>query len=426
LQGVIPITDFSSLAFNTNIFIPFILNIKYGGCSLVAEYTVVVRGAVIKGFKDIEDASKRNLIKQIIEDTFKLYNFIPIETPIIENEQFVTGNNPNDEAVSQSFRLQDRGKRKLALRYEFTFQLKRLAKNKKLPYKIYQIGPVFRDEPISSNRWRQFTQCDADVIGADINDVAEILKITSEILNKLKIRKFSININNRELLNEILDEQNIKNKEQVIREIDKLDKLPEKQVKNSLKKFNAEKILNIFKKPEKYFEKYKSYNDIKLLKKICNSYNVKINFQPFLARGLSYYNWIVFEVKSNIKETITAGGSYPVNGIQSTGISFGLDRLELLSQVAPIFKKILIISLNQDKKAAELANTIRSLKVPCQIFYGKPTKALDYANSYNIPLAIFIGENEVKQKKLKLKYMNTGKEKLLSEKSLERELKKIN
>jgi len=187
----------------------------------------------VKGFKDIEDASKRNLIKQVIEDTFKLYNFQPVETPIIEYEEFVRGDNPNDEAVSDTFKLQDRGKRKLALRYEFTFQLKRLAKNKKLPFKVYNIGPVFRDEPVTGNRWRQFTQCDADIIGADLNDVAEILKITSEILNKLKI-KYTININNRKLLNEILDELDInnENKENVIREIDKLDKLPEKDAED--------------------------------------------------------------------------------------------------------------------------------------------------------------------------------------------------
>ena len=188
---------------------------------------------IVKGFKDTEDASKRVAVRNIIEETFRLYNYIPIETPIIETEAFVKGNNSDDEAVSSIFKLQDRGKRKLALRYEFTFQLKRLAKNKKLPYKRYQIGEVFRDEPIGPNRWRQFTQCDVDVVGSTIKDEAEILKITSEILNKLNI-DFVINFNNRKLLNEILDEFKIKDRKEIIREIDKLDKLSESEVKKNL------------------------------------------------------------------------------------------------------------------------------------------------------------------------------------------------
>lgn len=377
----------------------------------------------VKGFRDIENAKQRNNIKIIIEETFKTYNFIPVETPIIEYENFVVGDNNKDEAVSERFKIIDRGNRKLALRYEFTFQLKRLSKNKKIPYRIYQIGPVFRDEPVTGNRWRQFTQCDADIIGAGIYDVAEILKITSEILKKLNI-KFTININNRKLLNEILDDLNIKDKESVIREIDKLDKLSEKEVRNNLKKYNAEKALNIFKKPQKYFEKYESYKDIKELQKLCKYYNIKTNFQSYLARGLSYYNWLVFEVKSDIKESITAGGSYLVNGIQSTGISFGLDRLEMLSKLDTSAKKVLIISLGEDKKSIELSNKIRELNIPSQTFFGKPGKALDYANSYKIPLVIFLGTDEVKKKKLKIKNMNTGKETIIKETEIKKFLER--
>ena len=379
----------------------------------------------VKGFRDIGDASKRTAIKKEIETLFQLYNFKPVETPVIEYEEFVKGNNENDEAISDIFKLQDKGKRKLALRYEFTFQLKRLAKNKKLPYKRYQIGEVFRDEPVTGNRWRQFTQCDADIIGSSIKEEAEILKIIIEILKKLKI-KATINLNNRKLLNEILDSQKIEKEKQqeIIKEIDKLDKLSEQEVKENLRKFNAEKIIEIFKNPESYFEKYKAYEKIKQLKQFCSLYNIKINFQPSLARGLSYYNGTIFEVKSEnkLKETIAAGGSYLINNIQSTGISFGLDRLELLTDISPLNKKILIISLNQDKKAIEVADKIRSLNIPAQIFYGKPTKALDYANSTNIQKVIFIGKEEIKQKKLKLKDLNTGKEKLIEIKNLEKEL----
>ena len=378
---------------------------------------------IVKGFRDVENASKKVAIKNIIEDTFRSYNYNPVETPIIETEGFVRGNNSDDEAVSSIFKLQDRGKRKLALRYEFTFQLKRLAKNKKLPYKRYQIGEVFRDEPIGPNRWRQFTQCDVDVVGSSIKDEAEILKITSDILRKLKI-DFVINFNNRKLLNEILDDCNINDKESVIREIDKLDKLSESEVKKNLSRFNAEKVLTIFKKPEKYFEKFESYSEVKELKKYCKMLGVKVNFQPFLARGLSYYNGSIFEIKSKgLKQTITAGGSYLNNGIQSTGISFGLDRLELLADIGDYNSKCLVVSLGQDKKAIEIAEKVREF-VSCSVFYGKPGKALDYANSYGIGKVIFIGDEEVKKNKFKVKDMDSGKEKFISEKNLSKEFVK--
>ena len=122
----------------------------------------------VKGFQDFsgKEAEKRTEIKKILVETFESFGFAPAETPIIEYEEFVKGNNSQDEAVSDIFKLKDKGKRNLALRYEFTFQLKRLMQNKKLPYKRYQIGPVFRDEPISANRFRQFTQADIDIVGS--------------------------------------------------------------------------------------------------------------------------------------------------------------------------------------------------------------------------------------------------------------------
>ena len=138
----------------------------------------------VKGFNDYsgEEAEKRTNIRRIIEGNFEIYGFNPAETPVVEYEQFIKGENEKDEAVSDIFKLKDRGKRKLALRYEFTFQLKRLMKNQKLPFKRYQIGPVFRDEPVTSNRFRQFIQCDADVIGSTIKDEAEILALSNSIL----------------------------------------------------------------------------------------------------------------------------------------------------------------------------------------------------------------------------------------------------
>lgn len=374
---------------------------------------------LVKGFKDFigEEARKRELIKDILIRKFRLYGFEPAETPIIEFEDFVK-QGEQDEAISDIFKLEDKGKRKLALRYEFTFQLKRTSQNKKMPYKRYQIGEVFRDEPTSANRVRQITQCDVDVIDSTVKDEAEILALMSETLKELKIKAI-IYFNNRKLLNEILDKEGIKNKGQVIREIDKLDKLGEKEVKANLKKYKAEKLLSLFKKPESFFEKYDSYKEIKELKDSCKEYNVAVNFQPSLARGLSYYNGSIFEIKTEeMKESLFGGGSYLINNIQSTGISCGLERLSFLAKVDAKDARILIISIGQDEKSVSLAENMRKNNIPCLVMFGKISKALEFANSYQLPYVIFLGEEEAKKKKAKLRNMKSGEERMLSEKEL--------
>jgi histidyl-tRNA synthetase len=371
---------------------------------------------LVKGFKDVtgEEAVKRAQVKKILAETFEKYGFEPAETPIVEFEEFVKGENANDEAVRDVFRLQDRGKRKLALRYEFTFQLKRLAQNKKLPYKRYQIGYNFRDEPIREGRTRQFIQCDVDVIGSDVKNEAEALALTAEVMGKLGI-EFTIYINNRKLLNEILEKEGIiKNKEDVIREVDKLDKLSEAEVKKNLKKYGAEKVLNTFTKPEKYFEKYSAYEEIKELKKYCKMFGINVKFRPFLARGFSYYNGTVFEVWSkDIGVSICGGGSYMINNQQSTGISFGLEPIMLLAKFEEKKEKYLVVSLNQEKEAVKLTGDLREKDKIVSIFYGKPSKALDYANSYGYNKVIFVGAKEIEKGNFKVKDMDSGKESAL-------------
>ena len=367
---------------------------------------------LVKGFKDFdgEEAVKREEVKRIIAETFEKYGFESAETPIVEYEEFVRGSNANDEAVRDIFKLQDRGKRKLALRYEFTFQLKRLAKGKKLPYRRYQIGYNFRDEPVRAGRLRQFIQCDADVIGSSVRDEAENLSILKEVLGKLGIN-FTIYINNRKLLNEILEKEKIKDKESVIREIDKLDKLQEGEVEKNLKKFKAEKILTIFKKPEKFFEKYETYKEIKELKKYCKFFGLSVRFRPFLARGFSYYNGMVFEVwTKDMGVSICGGGSYTIENQQSTGISFGLEPIMLLAKTDLDKEKYLVISLEKDREAIKLAQRLREQGKICGIYYGKPSKAMEYANAKKIDKVIFVGKKEIESGKFKVKDMASGGE----------------
>lgn len=381
----------------------------------------------IRGFRDFigEEAEKISEIRKKLIENFEKYNFEPVETPIVEYEEFVRGENKGDEAVSDIFTLQDKGKRKLALRYEFTFQLKRIMENKKLPFRRYQIGPVFRDEPTKEGRLRQFTQADVDTIGSTVKDEAEILSMTNEALKDIGIKPIIL-VNNRKLINEILNYLKVreKDKEQVLREIDKFGKVPESEIKKVLKKYGAEKFLTEIKKGKKFFDKFESYKEILNLDKYCKIYGVEVGFSPTTVRGLSYYNGNVFEIMTVLKDpiskklqgsgnSIAAGGSYEFNGVQCTGISFGLERLSLVSKLKTEKEKTLVISLNQDKQAIKLAQKLRTKGKNVSLFYGKPSKALEYANSYNFSEAIFVGEKEIRAKKFKIKNLKTGKESLL-------------
>jgi len=371
----------------------------------------------VKGFKDYsgEEAIRREQIRNVLVETFESYGFEPAETPIVEQEEFVKGDNAGDEAVSDIFRLKDKGERKLALRYELTFQLKRLMQNKKLPYKRYQIGEVFRDEPVAENRFRQFTQCDVDILGSSVKEDAEVLALTNDVFSKLGIKPIIL-VNNRELLNEILDDNGVKEKDRtsVLREIDKYGKISDAEIKKNLKKFKAENVFDSLKKEEKYFSQFNAYKDVIALIEYCKLYGFKVEFSPTVIRGLSYYNKNIFEVKAQgVKETIVGGGSYMFNGVQCTGISFGLARLGMVSKIKTEKERYLIISLEQDKEAIKLSSALRKKGKNCMVYYGKPSKALDYANSYGFQKAVFVGEKETKAKKFKVKDMKTGKEEVL-------------
>lgn len=397
---------------------------------------------LIKGFRDFtgEEAEKRAEIRKILIEIFEKYGFEPSETPIIEYQEFVKGGNQQDEVISDIFRLRDKGKRNLALRYEFTFQLKRLAKNKKRPYKRYQIGEVFRDEPVSANRFRQFTQCDADIIGSTIKDEAEILALADDVFNALDI-KSTIYFNNRKFFEAFLDIYGLKNenkRKQVILAIDKLDKKSRKEVREELEKIDNElgmyftqlittiKNLDDFNKLKEYYEGIcknkridygstlfkKGEEEKNELEKYCKLYGIKLIYQWNIARGLSYYNGTVFEVKvQETKESIAGGGSYKINNIQSTGISFGLDRIFDLAKVKLEREKYLIWPNEKDKEAINIVKKFRKQRKICSLIYKtNMKKVFDYANSKKFNKVIFYDK---KSNKFKVKNMKTGRETLL-------------
>lgn len=393
----------------------------------------------VKGFRDVlpPESLKRRKIREIIEKNFKLFGFMPIETPTIEYEELAKGDYEKDSAVSERFRLKDRGNRDLSLRYEFTFQLKRIFRenpNTKLPFRRYQIGYVFRDEPLEKDRYREFMQCDADIIGdSSIKADAECLALASSVCKELDI-SYKLFINNRKLVSDILKKLDISDTENVLREMDKIEKVGEDAVKKELIKY-ADKlqILALFKMLNSkldFFvkEKYQGADEIQELMKLCRKYDIKAVFKPFLMRGLSYYTGNVFEAYSdNIKGSIFAGGRYDNlagrylnKQIPAVGISLG--RILDYPNVKVEAVKCILISINQDNKAIELMNKLREKNVPC-FMMEKISKAMEYANSANIPYVIFIGADEVKIKKFKLRDMKTGKESFLGEEGIIRKLR---
>lgn len=400
----------------------------------------------VKGFQDFlpPESIRRKEIKRIMEKYFSLYGFVPIETPVVEFDEIMRSDSfqIEDEAISDRFRLKDRGGRNLGLRYEFTFQLARIFKlnpNLKLPLRRYQIGENFRDEPISAGRFRQFTQCDVDIIGdSSIDADAEIISIVSDILKELQIES-NVVVNNKKLLMSIIESVQIQDRFATMKEIDKLDKIGEDNVKSNLRKYaDVNQIITLFKLLEKdiaFFveNKFEGAEEIDALDKKCKKYGIKIKFSPILARGLSYYTGNIFEIKYKDGGSIAGGGRYDKSvgkylnrEIPAVGLSFGLERVSSLAKLdlKPQTKAVLI-SFGKDIQSIRLAQILRKAEVSCILFSEKPGKALDFANSQGIPYAIFIGDEEIAKKKFKLKNMLSGEEKYLSEKQVVSVLKKV-
>jgi len=276
---------------------------------------------------------------------------------------------------------------------------------------------VFRDEPIRKGRSREFIQCDADIIGSSLENEVECLKIGKNVFDKLKI-PIKIYVNNRKLINEILVSENVEERKQtqVIRELDKLDKLSKKEVADNLKKIGEERILKIFDSEEKNFEKYSFYKEIKKLKKLCKFYNIEIIFKPTLSRGLSYYTGTIFEIwGDDLNVSLSGGGSYLVGDAQATGISFGFEPISMLSTIKGDRTDILILSLGEDEAAIILAENLRARNITVNLIINKSIgKGLEYANIKEVKRVIFVGKNEIEEKKFRVKDMESGNEKMLS------------
>jgi len=410
-----------------------------------------------KGMRDFapeEKILRDNILKKLVE-TFELYGYAPLETPIVERYEVLSAKfaaGEASDAMKETFKLQDQGKRDLGLRFDLTVPFARfVAMNPsiKFPFKRYQIGEVFRDGPIKLGRYREFWQCDVDIAGApDMMADSELIKLALDAFKKLNIDIY-LKVNNRKLLISLLTYCGVPQKaiEDVVIIIDKLAKIGESEVKKELKKLLdkevIDKIIEIFKTEgtsKQIFDKLDKLDldkqgkiGLQELKDVfyyfSNSQLETIQLDLSLARGLGYYTGTIFEgfqKSAEVSSSVCGGGRYDnmigeymqdKNKITAVGISFGLDVIaEAIKlsgyEVQKSKVKVLVIPIRTRKSSAKIADKLRKAGINTDIdLVGKsPTKNLDFANKMGIPYVLFAGETEIKRNKYKLKNMKSGVE----------------
>jgi|ETNmetMinimDraft_2_1059921.scaffolds.fasta_scaffold01419_7 histidyl-tRNA synthetase len=412
-----------------------------------------------KGTRDLrpEEAIVKNKIVATLKNVFEMYGYNPLETPAFERYDILASKYAGGaEILKETFKFEDQGKRELCLRYDLTVPMCRFVgmnPNIKLPFKRYAIGEVFRDGPVEKARYRQFTQCDVDIVGiTGMTADAEIITLTSRAFKKLGFDVL-IKVNNRKLLNDLLLNAGVKKGklETVLLSIDKLEKFGLETVKKELKQKkidnkavnNIIKIINIkgtnndkINKIKKLLKDSEGVDEVIELISLLKILNVNAEFDISLARGLTYYTGTVTEVylkNSKVKTSVCAGGRYDKiigsflgrGDYPAVGISFGLDRIydayvEKSETGQKTVTRVYIIPINTFKESLKIAEELRNENVNVDIdLTGKgPSKNLQYANSLGIPYVLFVGKEELKQGKVKLKDMNSGKEKLMSAEDL--------
>lgn len=429
-----------------------------------------------KGTRDYspDEMKKREYLFEVFKYNFNLYGFNCIETPSMENSEILNGKY-GEEGDRLIYRILDSGDflknidnkknissnnlksqiSKKGLRYDLTVPFARYVSMNRdkitMPFKRYQIQPVWRADRPQKGRFREFYQCDVDYIGTkSIVCESEIISLVYSIFNKLKFDDFQIKLNNRKILLGISEELNFKDKfEKFCILIDKINKIGvsglEKEMK--LNKFPTSSIKKLISLIElkgnnslkiNYVKTFLSNSKIGLegISEIENLMKIKNDFSLdfTLARGLSYYTSTIFEVVStnNNIGSLCGGGRYDdlteifgYKNISGIGISFGIERIIEILNTNDLFPKkiesnnnvlISYLSNNLIKNSLELANKLREKGIPTDLYSKKAKlkKQLQYANNNNIPFVIIIGEDEIRNGKYILKNMKDGNQNLLT------------
>ena len=409
-----------------------------------------------------------NQMKEKIENTYKKFGFLPLDTPIIELSEVLLAK-AGGETEKQIYRFQ-KGDTDLALRFDLTVPLaKYVAKNYgnlSFPFRRYQIGKVYRGERAQKGRYREFYQCDIDIIGdgeLDLINDAEMPSVIYAIFKELGFEDFTIKINNRKILNGLFESVEQKeNSVEILRIIDKIEKigkqsvieefqklgLKENQIKNIIDFIEIEgtsdqkieKLENLGIQNETY---KKGVEELKTVIKNIKLFGVpESNFTVDLtiARGLDYYTGTVYETFLNdYRElgSVCSGGRYENlaeyytnKSLPGVGVSIGLTRLFYKLNELNIIKAekksvadILIIPMVENlEEPIKLATKLRNVGINTEIYLNdKKLKAkFKYADKLEIPYVIVIGEDEIKSGEITLKDMKTGEEEKLPIDEVER------
>ncbi|MGC4102253.1 histidine--tRNA ligase [Ferruginibacter sp.] len=426
---------------------------------------------------------KRNHILATIKTVFELYGFQPLETPAFENLETLMGkygeegdklifkilnnglNDPkNIDKAKNGFEKVLEGKNSVdvterALKYDLTIPFARYVamNHTKLtfPFRRYQVQPVWRADKPQRGRYREFTQCDADVVGSHslMND-AEFALIYDEVFNRLGLKGYELRINSRKILSALAQACNASGKlTDITVAIDKLDKIGIEKVKAELvargltegqvsivEKYisidgsNTEKIGELTALIGHIEESGAGLTEIKKVLAHTEGKNVIVDFT--LARGLNYYTGIIYEAKApaNVQMgSIGGGGRYDdltglfgVNGIPGVGISFGVDRiydvleeLQLFPADLQVSTKALFFNMGEKESAVafDVMQRLRKAGVACEMYHkeeSKIAKQFNYAEKKNIPFAVIIGSKEMEQQRCQVKDLATGQQKELA------------
>ncbi|HSX40290.1 MAG TPA: histidine--tRNA ligase [Candidatus Saccharimonadales bacterium] len=390
----------------------------------------------LKGFRDFLPAAarKRQYVINTLKSVFESYGFEPLETPTLEYEEILAGKY-GQEGDKLMYKFKDLGERNVAMRYDQTVPLARVVAQYEnelpMPFKRYQIQNVFRADNTQKGRFREFLQCDADIVGSSspLSD-AEVIAVAAKSLEKLGFEKFKILINDRAVFSNLLADkrQSITEKElpAVIRAIDKLKKIGKDKVMEEIIAggIAPERAMFIY----QTIEFQKPTKQIREILKLVQQYGIdalKVKFDPTLARGLDYYTGLIFEIEvEGYSVGSVAGGGrfdnligmFADKQIPAVGFAFGFDRLieameELnlfpdLTKVSTTRVLVTIFSGELMDKSIELANYIRSNNLNCELYDNgddKLEKQIKYADKKGIMYAAIIGPEEIEKDMVTIK-----------------------
>lgn len=411
-----------------------------------------------KGMRDFlpEEMVMRNSVFEKIETIYRKYGYRPLETPALEYLETLKAK-AGEGIEGEIFEVaESNGKTEYGLRFDLTVPLARVAANsaEPKPFKRYCISRVWRKEEPQRGRFREFWQADIDIIGSKgTRAEAELLTVAREVLLSLGFQKPRILLNSRKIMNAIIDKLNMgDNIDDILRILDKTDKIGEAAVRTELKKLVGEQatldILALVKMTGTNEQKLANIESVckegvEELREILSPCPFEIEIDLAMVRGLGYYTGPVFEIKlSENMGTVAAGGRYDdLLGLYgqkdcATGISIGVERLITLlnERRSPVYHPMKTYSLvfvgcvDQEfySYASKVASELRKSSIAAETDLNNRTlrKQMDYANSLAIPYFVVIGENEVRDNIVTLKNMETGKEEKLSVQEMIQKLSK--